>query len=635
MTKLQRSISFHQASTRTFLKHNRRETKEDTLALKNRESHIDADRTSWNEHPVSGYDRTSKTNLVPIKFNELFEDDLSKYNLNRRSDRRISDYYKHVSDSSAKSKKGTLRPYYESILQIGEKGDHFLYDFKDVIHGKEERDLQTEIFEEYLKQFNEEYNQPGESTRLVPMEADIHFDEDSPHMHFVYTPYADGYKKSLKHRPSLSKALLNLGYGGRGKDAFLDFTEDQRDMLLDSANIVLKRHGLDLQVERKKVGSHKHLDYIKYKDQIKKEEEHLNNLKDENEALADDISSKKADRDEIQQGVIFVSKKMISLDKKRQAVVDEIDSLQEKRKALDEEISSKKDQRDQLKKSVAESYEGLKKIAPQVDYIWEQARLARASLKALDDAYNATWEDSKDRIKKIRDEKRKELRDPAKYWNWSQKVEALKDAKKRQYDLQKKKDPFSWVIALLEKIKAKKLEDQLKELDEERKKAIEAYDLEIKRVQQERDSQLSQIKDAKAQLKEARDNVLKPVINANDELKKNKKELQAQYHDIRDQVKELEAIKSELETRQKELLEKLDAGLSSAQIKEAKELEKKRQEEANRKASVITGKAVELANKITDDDLDKLLQTPPAKTDDIELNLSGFENASEGRQRDL
>lgn len=170
---------------------------------------------------------------VQRAYDELFGEAVAEYNAKqKRKDRKIDDYFYHVSDSS-KSHLAT-----ELIIQVGDK------DFWKTID-KDSWRLVQPLYEKQLIALN----------ALLPdfkiCNAVIHYDESSPHMQIVGVPIAE-YSKGLRVRSAKSEV----------------FTQDTlRDEIQTQLRAVAEE---DMQriffqsFEEKKEG-HKYLDVLEYK----------------------------------------------------------------------------------------------------------------------------------------------------------------------------------------------------------------------------------------------------------------------------------------------------------------------------------------------------------------------------------
>lgn len=582
---IKRSVSFQTASKTTSPKHNKRATAEDTQRLVNRGDHIDASRTAFNKHLLGGD--------LHQRFNELFKADLDAYNeKQKKPSRRIEDYYSFISKKADK-KRGTMRPYYESILQVGKMGESLLpgADFKtDPL----ERLAQREVFELFLERFEEKYDRPDMPTRIVPMQADIHFDEASPHMHLIWTPYADGYKTSLAHKPSLSKALERLGYGGRGKEAYAAFMADQQDLLFECAQEVAAKY--DEKLERVRPGSTEHLDYMVYKEQAKKEQSAIDSLKAQRASL----SRQTADKGE------------------------ELEELSEASQSLREKLKSTQSEIARLKKEKDDAWKDIKYFRDEKKQAYDELDQVKKGLGAVYAERAAFWGDYKEEMSRLYLERRKVFKDPEKLANWSYAAERLRTVKEEQYRWQKKPGAIAWTVSFLLKIRERAYEKQLEAMKEERQKALEDIKARQEALSAEKDRQLaalqSQIDEKKLELAS--------ISEYAGTLTSITKKASKAYHDAKDMLdeakKDREALRSDLASQ-----------LSKAKLEELKN-------KNENKASVITGKAADLVSDMTSSDFEKLLQVsagkvPPAKDkdpdevslDDVKINLSGLNDAEQ------
>ena len=131
-------------------------------------------------------------------YHKLFDEALSAYNAKqKRKDRVIPDYYEHINRSNQEYL------YYEAIFQIGNKDDTAV--------GTAEGDTAAVILEEFYKKFEE--NNP----HIHVINAVIHMDEATPHLHIDFIPVATESKRGLSTRNSLSKALEQQGFKSEGK----------------------------------------------------------------------------------------------------------------------------------------------------------------------------------------------------------------------------------------------------------------------------------------------------------------------------------------------------------------------------------------------------------------------------------
>lgn len=111
----------------------------------------------------------------PIKkvYHELFDEALKQYNdKQKRKDRKISDYYKHI--ESGKQEK----LFHEIIFQIG--------NMEDMSATGEHAELARTVLDEYYQGFQER------NPYLRVFSAHLHMDEATPHIHIDFIPFTTG-----------------------------------------------------------------------------------------------------------------------------------------------------------------------------------------------------------------------------------------------------------------------------------------------------------------------------------------------------------------------------------------------------------------------------------------------------------
>lgn len=121
-------------------------------------------------------------NDVKQIYHQEFDAAIKEYNSKQsRSDRKIDDYIKHVSEQKQND------VAVEIIIQIGDR------DFWKDKNNLEKREM-TQVFEKQLKSLR------IACPNFKIANAVIHYDESSPHLHIIGVPVADGYKKGLSKR---------------------------------------------------------------------------------------------------------------------------------------------------------------------------------------------------------------------------------------------------------------------------------------------------------------------------------------------------------------------------------------------------------------------------------------------------
>jgi hypothetical protein len=183
-------------------------------------------------------------------YREIFGESLEKYNQKqKRNDRKISDYYDHIS----KSKNGE-KLFYEDVLQWGRKEDF---------------ETNPELWEtarDALQQYAETFEQRNPNLKLIG--AYIHMDEASPHLHLDYVPVAHGYSRGLETRNSLDRAMKEMGYQpdkeSRKNNATKLWKEHERAYFGE----ICRTMGLKVEQERQARGSLSVEEYKEAKEQM-------------------------------------------------------------------------------------------------------------------------------------------------------------------------------------------------------------------------------------------------------------------------------------------------------------------------------------------------------------------------------
>lgn len=257
------SVSMKKATNKTSIKHNNRKMSDKE---KERNSHIDSERTNENKY------------LVQEDIRELYQrefgEPLENYNAKqKRNDRKIDDYYKHIQSS----KKTAVQQ--EMIIQVGDKDD---------FSSNENREVANAILQEWFHEFEER------NPNLKVYNAVIHNDEASPHMHLNFVPVAEGYKRGLEKQVAFDRAIIQQDETLNKTRPFDDWREKEVKLLEEK----LLEHG----IERKIVGTNKYKDVNEYKEkkdlerEIKQLEKNLSEKKDElsafNKKVPDEVEAK-------------------------------------------------------------------------------------------------------------------------------------------------------------------------------------------------------------------------------------------------------------------------------------------------------------------------------------------------------
>ena len=240
------SVSLKKSTTKTNIDHNNRTMSDKE---KERNSHIDYERSDENKYLIQEDIR----DLYKREFGEALENYNAKQ---RRSDRKIKDYYKHI---EASKKTSTQQ---EMIIQIGDKDD-FL--------NNENREVANTILQEWFHDFEKR------NPNLKVYNAVIHNDEASPHMHLNFVPVASGYKRGLEKQVAFDRAIIQ-------QDSTLNKTRPFEDWREKEVQL-LEQKLLERGIERKIVGTNEYKDVNDYKEK--------KDLEREIKQLEHDLSEKK------------------------------------------------------------------------------------------------------------------------------------------------------------------------------------------------------------------------------------------------------------------------------------------------------------------------------------------------------
>ena len=185
---------------------------------------------------------------IQTVYHELFDKALDDYNARqKRKDRRIKNYYEHINRSKQE------KPFYEVIFQIGNT--------EDTHCGSPEAVLATKA----LRHFVDGFQQRNPHIRVF--NAVIHLDEETPHVHINFIPFATNQTRGLSTRNSLSKALEQQGFKGEGKNktCTMQWVEHEKQILADT----MQGYG----IEWERLGTHEqHLDVLDYKKKMRARE---------------------------------------------------------------------------------------------------------------------------------------------------------------------------------------------------------------------------------------------------------------------------------------------------------------------------------------------------------------------------
>lgn len=188
-----------------------------------------------NKHNLRDYDNDKENICVIYGTENLYQDviDLYQYEFDEarieynvkqtRDDRKIDDYFKHISQDKQKDLAC------EFIIELG---DMDFWNDKDMHY----RQGMVEVYKEQVQDL----------MKIVPefkiANAVIHFDEVSPHMHLVGVPIKNDYKRGMKKQPAKSKVFT--------KESLTKIQDEMRFCCIKSYNKVYSEHSLLKQKQK-------------------------------------------------------------------------------------------------------------------------------------------------------------------------------------------------------------------------------------------------------------------------------------------------------------------------------------------------------------------------------------------------
>ena len=179
-------------------------------------------------------------------YKELFDEAVERYNVGKRKDRQITNYYEKIRQGKQE------KLFHEVIFQIGNR--------EDTAVGTEEGELAVTVLNEYVKDFQKR------NPTLRVFSCYLHQDEATPYLHIDFIPYVTGWKgKGMDTRVSLKQALKSLGFqGGNKHDTEMNqWINHEKEVLAEIA----KQHGIEWEQK----GTHEeHLDVYNFKKKERK-----------------------------------------------------------------------------------------------------------------------------------------------------------------------------------------------------------------------------------------------------------------------------------------------------------------------------------------------------------------------------
>lgn len=208
------TVSFSKGKkSETSIKHNNRSLEKDFDYTKKGHTHIKTEYTQMN--------RVLKHEKIQDVYENLFGEAVDAYNKKqKRKDRKIDDFYKHVKKSAKQ------QTQFEFIAQVGNKAD---FEGLDRVDPQGRWQQAADLLQEYEADFEKRHPQ------MRVYNAVVHMDENgAPHLHMNLIPVATGYKRGVAVQPSLKRVLSQEGYAADPRDSraqFNAFREQEQQAL--------------------------------------------------------------------------------------------------------------------------------------------------------------------------------------------------------------------------------------------------------------------------------------------------------------------------------------------------------------------------------------------------------------------
>ena len=272
---------------------------------------------------------------VKTVYHKEFDEALEEYNKKQtRQDRKIEDYFEHV---AGKEQDMAV----EIIIQIGDR--EFWRQFDDM---KSYMKLSYQIILDELRK---------RLPQFVVANAVVHLDEDSPHMHIVGVPVADGYKKGLSKQVSKRKVFT--------KDVLSRVLQDE---LREVANKEVN-DWFGEQVKEKSKGRNHDLSVAEYK--VAQETKHLIQLQEQVEESDRAVKANKAVEKEYTDKKEKLEFDISYLESMRRITksLSEMDSRESKH--ISKELDEKKSELQSVNEELASAIEKAEDAAKLIDRI--------------------------------------------------------------------------------------------------------------------------------------------------------------------------------------------------------------------------------------------------------------------------
>lgn len=325
-----------------------------------------------------------KSQTVEETYQQLFSDTIEEYNAKQKIATRrksVDGYLKDLQENA--HKKGSEKPFYEVIVQIGD-----MYDC-NCVNNPKEAERAKQALTEYFHTFQER------NPNLKVFHATIHMDEQTPHLHLDYIPIAEGcYKQGMQRKNSLSKALELQGLGkhkSQYDNAAVRWQEQERKALKEIA----KKYDFEI-VDQGKAGE-KHLSVQEFKEKELKRSKEIERLAENIE-----IKSTLGFNKHIPVNELTRINRLNQLSEERKLELNQREEkIEHKEKLLEQEIAKTKAVRDDAAEEIQQINLQLNQLRKELELEKEKSAKLDKTLKKLDD-YKLINEVNEDKIKSLK-----------------------------------------------------------------------------------------------------------------------------------------------------------------------------------------------------------------------------------------
>ena len=329
-----------------------------------------------------------KSQTVEETYQQLFSDTIEEYNAKQKIATRrksVDGYLKDLQENA--HKKGSEKPFYEVIVQIGD-----MYDC-NCVNNPKEAERAKQALTEYFHSFQER------NPNLKVFHATIHMDEQTPHLHLDYIPIAEGcYKQGMQRKNSLSKALELQGLGkhkSQYDNAAVRWQEQERKALKEIA----KKYDFEIVDQGK--ASEKHLSVQEFKEKELKRSKEIERLAENIE-----IKSTLGFHKHIPVNELTRINRLNQLSEERRLELNKREEkIEHKEKLLDQEIAKTKAVQNTATEEIQQLNIRLNQLRKELELAKEKAKEKTDKLEKLEgrlEYYKRINESNEDEIKYLK-----------------------------------------------------------------------------------------------------------------------------------------------------------------------------------------------------------------------------------------